>query len=206
MTAHAEPIGTPAEGAGSGGLDNEGNATREGWAWLHAAKVLGGVVAAATPLIVLGVQIVNDVDREPKIIRSTMGSIGDVIANEDLTEVTVAGTAEPGVDAVVVTIDPTDPEKRRFVGETDVFAQEWTLVIPTEPKLDPGYAIKANFYSAPKAGYVSSHRVLASSIEDPPVPPPVPPSEIVECVVVHGDSCFEGQPGWSDPSIYRSDQ
>lgn len=172
--------------------------------WLHTAKVLGGVVAAATPAIVLAAQLF-DWGNDHEAARSGGGSISMVAPSLDASTITVAGTADPVVDTVVVRIDSLGADGRRWAEEAEVFAQEWKTVIPTEPRLVGEYKIKAWYHTPSDVELAANQRPLVSAFMEPP-PPPNLPSDIAECVVEYGDVCFQGQPGWSDPSVYRSDQ
>lgn len=209
MSAHIMPITTsqpsPTEVAGRRAWFGARGDDSDDRGWLHTAKVLGGVVAAATPIILLAAQLGNWGDDDKADPQSGRGSISMVAPSLDASKITVAGTADPGVDAVVVRIDSLGTDGRRWAEEAEVFAQEWKTVIPTEPKLVGEYRIKAWYHTPSGVELAANQRRLVSAFVQTP-PPPTLPSDIAECVVEYGDACFQGQPGWSDPSVYRSDQ
>ena len=208
MSAHIMPITTSqpssTEAAGRRAWFGPRGDDGEDRSWLHTAKVLGSVVAAATPVILLAAQLF-DWGNDNDAARSGGGSISMVAPSLDANTITVAGTADPGVDTVMVRVGSLGPEGQGWARKTEVFAQEWKMVIPTAPKLVGEYEIEAWYYTPSGVKLAASQRELASSFMEPP-PPPNLPGDLADCVAQYGDVCFQGQPGWSDPSVYRSGQ
>lgn len=191
MTAHTEPIGTPAEGVGGRRFrfDN------------HVIAVVGGIATAAITASATIIPLILEDDPPPPL----SGSIEEAMPNANDTAITVAGTATPDVGSVLVTVGPRDSAGGLWADMTNVYGERWSLNIPTEPELPPGWAVKA-WYRERAVEPVNGYEVMPVVFEDPPPPPPPSqPDQIIECVVVKGDSCVEGQPGWGSPSIYRSD-
>jgi len=210
MSAHIMPITgsqhSPADASRRRGWFGTRDNSDEDRGWLHDAKVLGGVVAAVTPLILLVAQVTDlGVDDVHDQTASAKGSIAMVAPSLDASKITVAGTAEPGVNTVMVRVGSLGPEGQGWARKTEVFAQEWKMVIPTAPKLVGEYEIEAWYYTPSGVKLAASQRELASSFMEPP-PPPNLPGDLADCVAQYGDVCFQGQPGWSDPSVYRSGQ
>ena len=151
MSAHIVPITTSqpssAEPAGRRTWFGAGGDDSDDRGWLHTAKVLGGVLAAATPIILLAAQLGGWGDGDKEEARSGRGSISMVAPSLDASTITVAGTADPGVDTVVVRIDSLGADGLRWAEEAEVFAQEWKTVVPTEPRLVGEYKIKAWYHT-----------------------------------------------------------
>lgn len=209
MRAQAEPVGTQGEVSAERGRHGSGVGEHKkrifsDTVWVALIGSIGVIVAA---VITAWPNIFGADDEKVATVQSSaLGSIEKVTTNSDDTEVTIAGTAAPDVESVLVTIGPRNSDGQVWAETADVYAGEWRMVVSTKPELTRPYEIKA-YYKQRSVELTSSHRVLASSLEDPPpTPAPAPPGQILECVVVHGDSCLQGQPGWGSPSIYQSQQ
>jgi hypothetical protein len=207
MGAHIAPVTavqeSPAEGVGRRGIFRSKGEEDER-SWVQVATVLGGILAAVSPLVLLAAQLFGWAGDDDQA-RPGNGSIAMVAPSLDATKMTVAGTADPGVDAVLIKIETLGTDGRRWAEEADVFAREWKMVVPTEPKMVGEYQIKAWYHTPSDIELAVNQRELVSARMDPP-PSPVVPSDLSECVAQYGDVCFEGQAGWSQPSIYRSEQ
>jgi hypothetical protein len=233
MTSHAQPISTPPEplasptpmdGRHSTGINKHKHAGRGGSVSVAKIGMISAIgTAFVTAAATIFVSVSPDGDsagkatNEPVTVNPASGPTTitptltegprldsfDHWINASGTEVTVAGSAEKEVGSVWVLIGPRPSGGRYWVEPTDVFNQQWKIVVKTEPHLPEPYEIKA--YPRERAsGAAEIHRASNFTFQ-PPTPTPPPPGQEVNCAEEFGDSCFTG-PGWGPPSVYRSDQ
>jgi hypothetical protein len=135
-----------------------------------------------------------------EVQESPLGSVGEVTSNESGSEVAVTGWAASDVDDVVVLIGPKSSDGQYWVANASVSDQRWGVVVQTDPRVAPGYKVKAYF----NRGIMPA--VSAKPLEFiPPTPPPTPPAyptDITQCAMLYGDRCFTG-PQWGPPAIYQ---
>ena len=138
-----------------------------------------------------------------KVDNPPQGSFDQVTINGAGTEVTVSGSAEKGVDNVVVLIGPRQLGGQYWAASADVVNQHWTLAVATEPHVPEPYQIKAYYrqQAAAPAAQGASYFHFPRPAETPTTTPP--PAPIVNCAEQYGDRCFDG-PGWGPPSVYQS--
>ena len=161
MTTHVQPIGTPPDPLGSPtafdgrhsigiGLDKHSDS---GDSSLSAAKcgmistIGGALITAAVSIVVLvhggssGVATSSTGTTFKPIPsqESALGSIGKVTINSSGSEVAVTGYAADNVESVVVMIGPRQSGGQYWAASTEVFNQEWKLVVATDPHLPQPY-------------------------------------------------------------------
>lgn len=219
MTTHVQPIGTPPDPLGSPtafdgrhsigiGLDKHSDSGDSPWSAPKCAMIgtLGAALITAAVSIFSAMGADGNSDGKTTVTptpiqESALGSLEEVTVNSSGSEVAVTGYAAENVESVVVMIGPRQSGGQYWAARTEVFNQEWKLVVATDPHLPRPYEIKTQYQKRPSGQTVSGY-----SFQTPaPTPTPPPPGQVVDCAVVHGDSCFQG-PDWGPPSVYRSDQ
>ena len=214
MTSHAHPVDAPpASPKRSPRPKRRSENASVSVAKLGMIGTIGGAAVTAITTIVVGFTHDSGSDSiksaaqiatsTPDVPPPPAGSFDQVTINGSGTEVTVSGSAEKGVDSVVVLIGPRQSGGQYWAASADVVNQHWTLAVATEPHVPEPYQIKAYYrqQGAAPAAQGASYFTSPRPADTPTTTPP--PAPIVNCAEQFGDKCFNG-PGWGPPSVYQS--
>jgi hypothetical protein len=143
------------------------------------------------------------ISHPPMTQTSNLGSVDKVEINGSGTEVTVTGSAERGVDSVVVLVGPRESGGQYWANVGSVSNQRWKLSVATDPRLPEPYTIEARYHSVSGTAVRPSAFTFTLQGTEPTTTPPPPSNQIVNCAEQFGPNCFNG-PGWGPPSVYHS--
>ncbi|HEX5142396.1 MAG TPA: hypothetical protein VFW21_00860 [Mycobacterium sp.] len=135
----------------------------------------------------------------PTVIEtSSQGWVDDVTV--DGANVTVAGSARPDIESVVVMIAGRQSGGNYWFATADVHDQKWSVVVSTDATLPASFKTTVRYKERPNAYEGLTWRQGPS-----PTSQPAPPGVDANCVVQNGDACFTA-PGWGAPSVFQSDK
>jgi hypothetical protein len=216
MTSHAQPVDAHPASRKRSSKPKRGNENASvSVAKMSMIGTIGAAVVTAITTVILGVSHDGGSDSSktpaqtftPKLVNpSPLGSFDQVAINDSGTEVTISGSAEKGVDSVVVLIGPRQSGGQYWAASADVVNQQWKLAVATEPHVPKPYEIKAYYrqQTAAPAAQGASYVLFPRPAETPTTTQPSqPPGPVVNCAEQYGDRCFDG-PGWGPPSVYQS--
>ena len=136
-------------------------------------------------------------------IQSKGVSIDDAKLSDSRTALALWGSAPPFVEEVRVEVGEPNAKVPILTAETNVTDGKWSLVATSDQQIPKPFELKASYRERP----VNSGEILKASyvtFKREPPPPPPPPGQDSGCPPDTAGGC-PGEPGWSAPSIYRSE-
>lgn len=168
-----------------------------------AVALIGVVPAVLTSMNRDG----GDVHSTPitEIQRSEGVSIDDAKLSDSRTALALWGSANPLVEEVRVEVGEPNAKVPILTAETNVTDGKWSLVATSDQQIPKPFELKAFYRERPvNSGGILKASYVTFKLEPPPPPPPPQPGQGSGCPPDTAGGC-SGEPGWSAPSIYRSE-